>query len=91
MSNSLPALILALTTLSSGALEGQTAKALEICGAPFHLGMTRQEVKDKLVLPPLPPVGREEVMHSLFGGDSIMLSHIFFGLPEATNATAHCF
>lgn len=40
----------ALLALSACAitLNGQATKSLEICGMPFHLGMTRDEVKQQV-------------------------------------------
>ena len=78
------ALIPTLCVLFGGMLNGQTTRSLEICGVPFHLGMTREQVKQKLALPPMTAEQRDEFIQTVLSGDTILLSRTFFGLPDTS-------
>jgi hypothetical protein len=71
-------LLLTLTVCFGLELRGQTSSSFEVCGVRFHLGMTREEVKARVVIPGL---------RQLVDGDQVVLNHVMFGL----SASSECY
>jgi hypothetical protein len=72
-------LFLGLILCFSNNSNAQSPTSFEVCGVPFRLGMTRDEVKSKIVRTFPPDFGQV-----VFGGDRIELSPTMFGLPSSS-------
>jgi len=84
-----PRTVFAVLTACAGAIcQGQTGSSLEVCGIQFHLGMTRDEVKQKATFPEgtWNDEAREKWLGLWFGGDTVALMPMSLGLEK----TAKC-